>query len=169
MSTIFGDLIIESAYPAVDFDALETSNEYHEDREVTWTNFVPTAVSYLYRVVNANFDGTNWNLKNTSLRAYAHAQLPDGSIGFYASPLTAEGGLIDSWAPYEWAGSGNFTRFNAADYGMDPGQSAVNNAAFLEAALNDAAIIGGRVFIPAGTYLELTRFRGRFLIIHQAA
>jgi hypothetical protein len=43
--------------------------------------------------------------------------------------------------------------FNVTDYGASPLASASVNTAAIQAAINDAAILGGVVFIPAGTYL----------------
>ncbi len=87
MSSFTSDVEIIKGYPAVRFEASEqTYSLWHEDREASFQNAIGINVSYMYRVVNAHFDGTNWNLKDTTAQAYAYAQLPDGSVSFLASP-----------------------------------------------------------------------------------
>lgn len=131
------NLPISGPYPGLQFVAGESGGVYHEQREVDGT---------LYHTYNAIYDGTNWHIDDTLINfAFAFAQLPNGSVQFLANPAGTT-----TWS--QWAGSGNNTVFNAADYGLSPTNSGTMNTTALQAAVNAVMLTGGILFIPAGQY-----------------
>lgn len=138
-------------YPGLQFEANEdsTNSLYHEDREVTFADSSMVEHSLVFRVYNAKFDGTNWNLQNTSKRAYAIAQGSDGSIHFYINP---KGSTF--WSTAQWYGSQNNAIYNAVDYGLTTSDTtgAINTPALQNAVTEAIKGGGGIVLIPSGTY-----------------
>lgn len=141
------DIIINNAYPAVQYEPTETTGTpvYHEDREVTLTG---AAGSQMFRTYNAQFNPSGppyWSLYNTALPGFATVQNPDGSIHYFTIPAGSSAGT-------PWAGSSNNAVYNAVDYGMSPSNSASANQIALQAVVTAAGAGGGVVFIPPGTY-----------------
>ena len=136
------DLEITKAYPAVEYNATESAGVYREDREIDGA---------MWRTYNASFNGSIWSYMTIGISvAYALVQRPDGSISFKTFS-----GATTGWGPNDWTGSGNYTVFNAADFGLTTsGGTPALNAAAIQNALTAAATLGtgGRILIPAGVF-----------------
>jgi hypothetical protein len=135
---------VSGSYPAVEFQPSETNSVFHTDQEFTDSN----SNSHMFRTYNAQYTAPFWNTLTSGVSdAYATVQNPDGSIHYYWN------GGVNQWTA--WQGSGNNAVYNAVDYGLvagsvSPSQQQANVTAIGNAV--SAAINGGTVVIPAGTY-----------------
>ncbi|MGA8475075.1 MAG: hypothetical protein WB681_08415 [Candidatus Cybelea sp.] len=143
-----GDLVANTSNPGTRYEPTETGGVYHEDREVT-TTVGTSPVSQMFRVYNAKFDFNTslWTIQSSG-KAYATVQNPDGSIHYLTNPNKT------SWFTTEWVGSDDNTIYNGVDFGMIP--TSVNptfdNGPALQSVISAIVKTGGRIQIPSGKY-----------------
>lgn len=138
------NLQINKNFPAVLYDATETSSVWHEDRELSGAR---------YHAVNAKFDDVvhfTWSLVNSAQPAYATVQNTDGSTGYLYMPTGSA-----AWTT--WQGAGQPASYYAVNYGMIESDTtgAINTpalAAAIAAAIADPGSAGAIVHIPAGAF-----------------
>lgn len=133
------DVIINNAYPGVEYIGTESGAIYYEDREVDGVS---------YHTQNAQFSKSTlqWSLVDSSKAAFAAAQSTiDGHIIHYWMPAGSP-----AWSIWNVSGQGgvfNVRDFGATGNGVSDDSVAINTA-------NQAAVMagGGYIYLPTGTY-----------------
>lgn len=160
--TFQNDFAINNANPGMEYGGTENGALYYEDREIAGA---------MYRVQNATYNkiSQSWVLINPALPAYGTALLANGTTQFLTSPAgtspftswtiaysTTNTGVstisptvstLPSGADLSGVGIFNVKHYNATGNGV------TDDTVAIQAALNAAGIVGGRVLFPPGTYI----------------
>lgn len=133
------DVIINNAYPGIQYEGTETGHIYCEDREVG---------GLMYRTQNAQYSATSlsWSLYDTTKAAYATRHNADGSLSFLTVPVTQS---TNPWTV--WNGAAQDSVYNAKDFGASPNLSD-NSGPINNAIAACSAAGGGIVYLPPGQY-----------------